>query len=197
MGVYIDLSETGFYNFYYNLKDLANSELYKAALSALKIDSVNMSKINNIVQNSNIKNLSGVNKNVYKVLGYEKLGKLSNRNTDSAKIGNIDLSTGQMEFIDQSMLDGICMSVNAKLASEVVELSTMYCPVDTGVLRDSIRVEQDGNGCRIYYDCPYAWYVHEFVWRQHKFPTRAKFLSQAVSDVYARHGLVASTDPWR
>lgn len=198
MGIYINLSETDYYNFYYNLKDLISSNLYKAAASAMKIDDSNMSKINSLVRNSNIKNLSGVNKNVYQVLGYNNLGSLNTKGSDYAKIGNINLATGQMEFIDQAAMDGICMSINAQFANEIVQLATYYCPVNEGTLRDSIRVEFDNNGgCMIYYDCPYAWYVHEFTWRQHKYPTRAKFLSQAISDVYSYHGLVANADPWR
>ena len=101
-------------------------------------------------------------------------------NTDT---GQID--TNEMHFLMQ----GITASVNKEIAEEILTLAKYYCPKDTGYLAESGRIEQNDDGsCRIYFDCGYAWYVHEFSWRKHAFPTCDHFLTRAIYEVQKAHG---------
>ena len=60
-------------------------------------------------------------------------------------------------------------------------------------LLDDIKAKTDfevlGDGkVRIYNDCPYAWYVEEFTWKHHEYPTRAKFLTTAIYEITQKYG---------
>ena len=100
-----------------------------------------------------------------------------------------DSVTGDIEYMLASQMQGICATVSRNLADEIVERAIYYCPKDTGYLASSFRIEDLGNGqCRIYNDCPYAWYVEEFTWKNHDYPTRAKFLTTAVYEIQQKYG---------
>ena len=132
-----------------------------------------------------------INECVAQVLSDEiKLNRPMNQNGfDNAIMGSVNLHTGDVEYEYHSMLEGITTKVNYELAEEILELAKFYCPKDTGYLAESGRIEQLQDGsCRVYFDCPYAWYVHEFTWREHKFPTCAKFLTRAKYEVEKAHG---------
>lgn len=87
---------------------------------------------------------------------------------------------------------GIASVVNKEFAEEIASLANYYCPIETGNLRNSQRIEYNSDGtCTIVYDCPYAWYVHELTWKFHAYPTRAKFLEDAIRVVYAKHNMLA------
>jgi hypothetical protein len=62
---------------------------------------------------------------------------------------------------------------------EVLQDSNSMCPVDTGKLRDSGRVETDGSTGSITYDADYAIYVHEDMSKRHP-DGQAKFLETAI-----------------
>lgn len=96
--------------------------------------------------------------------------------------------------IDYSSLKdgmGIATVVAENLAEKVLERAIYYCPKDTGYLASTGRAETIGEGkVQIIFDCEYAWYVHEQTWKEHKFPTCAKFLTRAIEEVeqLAGHG---------
>ena len=137
-----------------------------------------------------------VNKHVQEVLGQELLDKLptaekdpSLKYGDYARMGYLNQHTGEMDILEHFGMEGITAVVARNLAEQIVERAKYYCPVQSGLLRNSFRIEDLGNGkCRIYNDCPYAWYVHEFTWRHHDPPTCAKFLTLAIQEVETLHG---------
>lgn len=103
-----------------------------------------------------------------------------------------DPHTDSFEYFMADEMRGICATVSANLAIEIINKAIKYCPKDTGFLASSFRIEDLGDGrCTIYNDCPYAWYVEEFTWKKHKWPTRAKFLTTAVWEVGQKYGLWA------
>jgi hypothetical protein len=109
---------------------------------------------------------------------------------DYANMFIFNPDTGQID--EQEMhfkMQGITASVNRSIAEEVLELAKFYCPKDTGYLESSGRIEENSDGsCKIFFDCPYAWYVHEFSWRKHNFPTCDHFLTRAIYEVQKAHG---------
>lgn len=132
-----------------------------------------------------------VNRKVQEVLGEKILSKLPTvKNTpdinkyDYAKMADYNPRTGEIEILDHYQMQGICASVSRALAEAIVERAKYYCPKDTGFLADSFVIEDNEDGtCRIFNSCPYAWYVHEFTWKNHQFPTCAKFLTLAIQEV--------------
>jgi hypothetical protein len=168
---YVDVDMNGFNTFYYNM----------------------ISKVNDIVANEigmeianrpiNKEAMSLIDKNRHKVFdgpGPSKFGVMASK----------DLQTEEIEYIYANQMKGITAQVNAEIAEEVLERAKYYCPVKEGKLRDSGRIEQLPDGsCRIYFECEYAWYVHEFTWKHHEYPTRAKFLTEALYEVMKEHGL--------
>lgn len=137
-----------------------------------------------------------VNRHVQEVLGKEVLDKLPNVKNNSslqfgdyARMGNYNPRTGQVDIEEHFEMQGIAATVARALAEEIVERAKYYCPVDSGLLRDSFVIEDLGDGkCRIYNTCPYAWYVHEFTWKQHNYPTCAKFLTLAIQEIETKYG---------
>lgn len=149
-----------------------------------------------------------VNKNIIKVIGDEVLKRpmsqsaMNYRNNMLAgglhskegpysfgMMGSRNQSTGQIEYESALDMVGITASVNAEIAQEVLERAIFYCPKDTGNLASSGRIETQADGsCRVYFDCPYAWYVHEYTWKNHTYPTCAKFLTRAIQEVETLHG---------
>lgn len=86
-------------------------------------------------------------------------------------------------------IDGIAAEVSTRLAQLILNRAKYYCPVDTGKLKSSGRVEHIGGGkSMIIFDCDYAWYVHEHTWKKHAYPTCAKFLTRAVNDILGTNG---------
>lgn len=109
-----------------------------------------------------------------------------------ANLGIFDDKAAGVTEVDFSMyMAGITADVNKAIATEAFLLSQYYCPVDTGRLKNSGRIEYNDDGtCRIVYDCPYAWYVETFTWRNYgSYPTRPAFLKEAIEEVKRRHGI--------
>lgn len=57
----------------------------------------------------------------------------------------IDVTKTDLATLPEKMLD-YALEVLLAQANLMVELAQVYCPVDTGSLRDSIRVERGGEG---------------------------------------------------
>lgn len=104
-------------------------------------------------------------------------------------MGSYNLQSHDIEYALASQMAGITAGINRELAEQVLERALYYCPVDTGYLRSTGHIEENENGsCSVVFDCPYAWYVHEFTWREHDFPTRSHFLIQAVYEIEKEQG---------
>ena len=104
-------------------------------------------------------------------------------------MGSYNLQYHDVEYALASQMAGITAGINRELAEQVLERALYYCPVDTGYLRLTGHIEENENGsCSVVFDCPYAWYVHEFTWREHDFPTRSHFLIQAVYEIEKEQG---------
>ena len=133
---------------------------------------------------------NGINEAVRKVIGTEAEKGLAKDGYDYARMVQFNLDTGQVEDNEEHFeMQGITASINKELAEEVLQRAIYYCPKDTGFLASSGRIEQNNDGsCRIYFDCGYAWYVHEFSWKQHEFPTCDHFLTRAIYEVQKEHG---------
>lgn len=74
-----------------------------------------------------------------------------------------------------------------KCAHVILKKSQYYCPVATGKLKASGKVETNGKsgmGARssVVYDDPKAVFVHERIELKHASPTSAKFLEKAVRE---------------
>lgn len=104
-------------------------------------------------------------------------------------MGSYNLQSHDVEYALASQMAGITAGINRELAEQVLERALYYCSVDTGYLRSTGHIEENENGsCSVVFDCPYAWYVHEFTWREHDFPTRSHFLIQAVYEIEKEQG---------
>lgn len=104
-------------------------------------------------------------------------------------MGSYNLQSHDVEYALASQMAGITAGINRELAEQVLERALYYCPVDTGYLKSTGHIEENENGsCSVVFDCPYAWYVHEFTWREHDFPTRSHFLIQAVYEIEKEQG---------
>lgn len=170
---YVEVDQSGFYNFYYNMVAEVNENVMRVLQQDL--GKLVYSKGSQAYRNGVLAGGLRLNSK-----GPAMFGVMGNRNQ----------ATGEMEFISALDMQGITAAVNASLAEEILALSNYYCPVDTGRLRDSGRIEQNPDGsCRIFYDCSYAWYVHEFSWKNHAYPTRDHFLTQAIYEVEKLHGI--------
>lgn len=158
-GFYVDVSaENNGYAFYYNIGKLIST---------------------------------GVKDAVRKVIG-EKNESLLDKSGfgDYARMAIYNPETGTIDENElHFQMQGITHKVNRELAEEILILSNYYCPKDTGYLASTGRIEELPDGsCRIYYDCGYAWYVHEFSWRKHDYPTCDHFLTRAIYEVEKAHG---------
>lgn len=133
---------------------------------------------------------NGINEAVRKVIGTNAEKGLAKDGYDYARMVQFNLETGQVEDNEEHFeMQGITASINKELAEEVLQRAIYYCPKDTGFLASSGRIEQNNDGsCRIYFDCGYAWYVHEFSWKHHEFPTCDHFLTRAIYEVQKEHG---------
>lgn len=137
----------------------------------------------------------GINGEVAKNIGDENTQAIiemaKNYNgSDYANMFIFNPDTGQIDEQEMHfMMQGVTAGVNRAIAEEILELAKFYCPKDTGTLANSGRIEESSDGsCRIYFDCGYAWYVHEFSWRQHDYPTCDHFLTRAIYEVEKAHG---------
>lgn len=161
---HMDVRGTDFYDFYYNMVAEVNKNVTKVVGKDIlnrPISDSAKSYINN--------KLNG---------NFGKTGP-----SEFGMIGVKNFSTGQIEYANALDMVGISATVSADLASKILERAIYYCPKDTGTLASSGRIEQNADGsCRIYFDCPYAYYVHEHTWKYHKPPTCAKFLTIAIND---------------
>lgn len=126
-----------------------------------------------------------------------------NRNEQDNEYYNIDkklyygiekymarLIAEEYKMKDTFDMSGIKTTVNTCIANKVLERAIYYCPKKTGYLASTGRIENLSDGSSIiYFDCDYAWYVHERTWVNHPFPTCAKFLTLAVQEVKTFYGL--------
>lgn len=109
---------------------------------------------------------------------------------DSSMAPEVEKTILNLDMDANFVCDGIASEVSQELAEEVLERALYYCPVDTGRLKESGHIERiNDNNCLVVFDCPYAWYVHEHTWKDHDYPTCAKFLSIAVEEVKKLHNL--------
>ena len=180
---YVQVDQEGIYNFYFNMLRKVNENVVDILEKKHKFGDL-------VLHNYNYRVSMGaqVNHTLLSGNGPGELGVI-------AGLNNI---TGEFEFSWAKNMLGIAAAVNKQLASEVVGLAKFYCPRSDDNnkpagyvhLADSIYAKElDDGTCMIIADKPYAYYVHEFTWREHKFPTRAKFLTQAIFEVYKYHGL--------
>ena len=109
--------------------------------------------------------------------------------TGTQIMGSYNLQSHDVEYALALQMAGITAGINRELAEQVLERALYYCPVDTGYLKSTGHIEENENGsCSVVFDCPYAWYVHEFTWRERDFPTRSHFLIQAVYEIEKEQG---------
>lgn len=162
---YVDITDQNFKVFYYNMNAKINEQLQKEL-------HVNLYE--------KVPHLNPKSKERY---GDKYLGKMVAY--DRAKMQAIDIENAYR-------MSGIIASgFSQMLAEEIAERARLYCPVDTGLLRDSIGVVEGNDGSyTVLVDCPYAWFVNEFTWKRHKYPTRAKFLDTAIWEVCKEYGLI-------
>lgn len=98
---------------------------------------------------------------------------------------DLDEIGGEISLFDADNIRGIMVDALSREKAELVLQWAKYlCPVDKGYLQSTGHIEQNGDGSyKVVFDCSYAWYVHEFSWRQHKFPGTDHFLEKAVNIV--------------
>lgn len=180
MGFYVDVTYQGEFDFYYNMEALINSHV----ASVLKIKQNDLTTLPR--SSEALDNIAKNNGRLTKQ-GSAHLGVMGSKN----------MSTGQIETHSILDIDGICATMSAQLAQEVLIRAVFYCPKETGNLARSGRIEQvNEKECRVVFGgyteesgyVPYAWFVHEFTWKKHAYPTRAKFLTQAIYEVQKLHG---------
>lgn len=172
-GFYVDITTTDYFNFYYNMVAEVNENVVKVVGDDLKLRPITPDA-QRYIKGMQAYGLRAPGK------GPAIFGMMGNKNQ----------VTGELDFASALDMKGITMAVNRQLAEEILALSKYYCPVNTGNLRDSGHIEENVDGsCRIVYDCQYAWYVHEFTWKNHAYPTRARFLTEAVYEVEKLHGI--------
>jgi hypothetical protein len=95
-------------------------------------------------------------------------------------------STIDLDGLRRRILAAAARGVEAACAELLVAHSKPICPIDTGALRRSGRVEAcvvtpDEVRCQVAYGggaVDYAVYVHEILHYRHAPPTQAKFLEQ-------------------
>ena len=168
---YVDILNADFYNFYYNMVAEVNEAVINAVKSELpdRLMTERAMNFRNNVLNGGLRRSHGPG--------------------EFGVMGNFNINTGEIEYLFADQMRGIAATVSHNLAEEIVERAIYYCPKDTGYLSESFRIEDNGDGtCTIFNDCPYAWYVEEFTWKHHDYPTRAKFLTTAVYEIQQKYG---------
>ena len=171
-GFYVEVDSSGFSELYYNMVAELNEKMdnyFKSKLKDRPITEGAQAYINGRLAGGKLLNSKGP----------RQFGVMASRNNNS----------GDIEYMFADAMQGITAKASADLAYEILALAKYYCPVDTGYLRDSGRVELQPDGsARIFFDCPYAWYVHEFSWKNHNYPTCDHFLTRAIYEVEKMHG---------
>lgn len=135
--------------------------------------------------------IDGIHKELYNILSAEVINQLKNNVAGS---GQINISEQQLEIILKE--GNIGLQVKEEIAEKVLERSKLYCPVDTGNLQATGRIERNNNNIIVVYgginNVDYAWFVHEFTWRninRDKNPfARAKWLEIAYYEVMREEG---------
>lgn len=179
---YIDVNhDSSEYDFYYNTQALINDHVCRVL--GIKPD--------------DIKTLPRDKGTVERINNGNALRKRGN--SLSGRIGVRDMSTGKITTQSILDIDGICATVNMKWAEEILERAKFYCPKARGNLCASGRIEVlDNHKCMVVFGgyveetgilVDYAWYVHEYTFKKHNYPERAKFLTQAVYEVEKLHGI--------
>lgn len=172
---HVDILNANYYNFYYNMV----AEVKEGVIQAIKSEIPDRLMTEGAMRYRNGVLAGGLRKG----WGPGEFGVM----------GNYNINTGEIEYqlvseMENAMV-GIAATVSRNMAEEIVERAKYYCPVDKGILINSFRIEDNGDGtCTIYNDCPYAWYVEEFTWKHHDFPKQAKYLTTAVYDIQKKYG---------
>ena len=166
----VDVTANDYYNFYYNMV----AEVNKSVVTALQ-NTIPNRLMTQRAMNYRNNMLAGGLASHY---GPGEFGVMSNFN----------ISTGEFEYAFADQMAGICGIVQKNLAEEILERAKFYCPKDTGYLESTGHIEEEDNVTKIVFDCPYAWYVHEFTWKHHDYPTQAKFLTQAIYEIQNKYG---------
>lgn len=134
----------------------------------------------------------GIKDELFEYIDNELLWAISNSISDKA-------ITSTNKYINETLITsqfriGVA-AVNFQLANKILERALFYCPEDTGQLKQSARIQaiSDG-GYAVIFDCPYAWFVHEFTWRDihtDKNPHAIhKFLEVAYQEVLKEEGFL-------
>lgn len=74
------------------------------------------------------------------------------------------------------------------IAKRILERTLYYTPVKTGRLKSSIKIKEENSHINITVESDYGLYVHEILENKHTFPTKAKFLEDAVIEVKTELG---------
>lgn len=89
------------------------------------------------------------------------------------------------------------------IAMQIYTKSLYYCPIDTGRLKKSSKIQSiaGGEAYKISYSTKYVLFVHELLHLSHIAPTRAKFLEDAAVDIinlnkdsWNSHNIIVSID---
>lgn len=163
---YVDIRNTDFYNFYYNMASVVEEHVQKIVGQALD------------------------NRPTTKPIGGSWRGGLAPRGTQPKEwglIGAMRVGTDKIDYVRAMDVHGIAGIVAENIAEQVLEKAYYYCPKDTGALAATGRIiATDDNTYMVVFgdaDAPYAWYVHEFSWKKHKFPECSHFLTRAIYEV--------------
>lgn len=172
---YVDIQNDAEYVIYYNMTTVLNESIVEATQG--------------VIRNRPITDEAWYVINTYQG-GEFKEGRAQDYFGKYGVMGSYDPSTGHIDYELVKEMAGITAVVNKEIAERVLERAIYYCPKDTGFLASTGRIEEMPDGkCRIYFDCRYAWYVHEFTWVEHKYPTCAKFLTLAIQEVESSLGV--------
>lgn len=84
-----------------------------------------------------------------------------------------------------------------KVGKEIYRISQVFVPVDTGELKESGAFVVMGGGLNtiveVFYNAYHAGFVHEDLGAYHKYPTRAKYLEEAVRIVQGKAAKIIAT----
>lgn len=151
----------------------------------------------NIDYRRNDKNyIDGIHKAIYDSLDQDIINLLKQQHTNATVSGYMPWNKSNFDTTRGSF--GIAKTmdnINRNLADAVLERAKLYCPVDTGNLRDSGHIEVYADGTyKVVFSADYAWFVHEFTWRNINTAinpyARAKFLEIAFNEVMKEAGLL-------
>lgn len=138
--------------------------------------------------------IGGVREELYDIIS-NKIIEYIRDNIKDAEVSAI-IKNDDFQYVTEDSI-GIAVSViNKNIADKILERAKHYCPVDTGKLRNSGYVTKGpDNSYIVIFDAPYAWYVHEFIWRNIISINNPygihKFLEVAYQEIMKEEGLNA------